>query len=519
MTNQASQPHQVCANWSNRILVLSLIGIAYLTLFPFRFDFTIGNPLHSSPFLLGASVKHVQSLDFFLNVLLFVPFGFGVYAQLRKRSAGRRAVLLAVVLAAGAITSYIVELLQIYIPPRNSGWDDVISNTVGAAVGFFLFDRWGELWLQRLSTWEKRAETWVSLRGAWIFLLVYLGFFLAVTVPLQGETRLSNWDTTSLLFAGSDGTARHAWKGQIAKLQIWDQALSDETARKLTSGDAPQDSETGLRASYEFIGAPPYNDQKKLLPSLNWISSSPPPHESKALDLDGSSWLSSIVPAENLTQELKKTNQFAVRAVCTPADVADLEQFIVSISEIRRTPDLTLRREGADLTVWFRNPLSIHRSGANRYAGEMRVRGIFATGQARDILVSYDGSNVSLYVDGKKTRRVYYLSPGAALAQGFSRMKTSEWDGYIVMYDTMIFLPVGCLLGMVARKMRAQKCAARLLLVLGLALPSVLYEFILVWVSGRAASPWQVSLCLFLTVLGVWLINVDRRDGILFRVR
>jgi VanZ family protein len=518
MTNQASQTRQASANWSNRILVASLIGIAYLTLFPFYFDFARGGLLHTSPFLLGASAKKVRSFDFFLNVLLFVPFGFSVYAQLHKRSAGRRAVLLAVVLAAGAITSYTVELLQLYIPPRDSGWDDIVSNTTGAVVGFLLFDRWGELWLQRVSRWEERAETWLSLKGTWIFLLVYLGFFLAVSIPLQAETRLSNWDTSSILFAGSDGTARHAWKGQIAKLQIWNQALSDETARKLTSGEAPPDSETGLLASYEFIGTPPYDDQKKFLPALIWISSSPPPHESKALDLDGSSWLSSIVPAKDLAQELEKTNQFAVRAVCTPADAADLEQFIISISQVHRTPDLTLRREGADLVVWFRTPLSIHRSGANQYVGDVHVMNTFAAGQVRNILVSYDGSDVSLYVDGKKERRVHHLSPGAALARRFIRIKTGGWDGYLVTYDALIFLPAGCLLAMIARKARSRKLAARLLLVLGLVLPAVLYEFILVWVSGRSASLWQVSLCLFLTLVGVLLINADRRDGIFFSV-
>ena len=42
-----------------------------------------------------------------------------------------------------------------------------------------------------------------------------------------------------------------------------------------------------------------------------------------------------------------------------------------------------------------------------------RVRSVFAPGQARDILISYDGSNVSLYMDGKKEARVYHLSPGA----------------------------------------------------------------------------------------------------------
>src|ERR1700686_2598518 len=83
-------PHQqACAEWSNRILILSLLGIAYLTFFPFRFHFAASFVFHRFPFLLGASDKHSGHLDFFLNVLLFVPFGFGICAKLRKRGASR----------------------------------------------------------------------------------------------------------------------------------------------------------------------------------------------------------------------------------------------------------------------------------------------------------------------------------------------------------------------------------------------------------------------------------------------
>ena len=218
MKNQASQPHQACAQWSNRILIASLAGIIYLTLFPFRIDFAAPHAFHISPFLLGTSVKASGHFDFFLNVLLFVPFGFGLSAQLRKRGSSRRASLL-LALAAGAVTSYVVEFLQLYIETRDSGWGDVISNTSGAVAGFFLFDRWGEALLQHLSGWEERVETCLSLRRTCIFLLVYLGFFFTISIPLQKETRLSNWDTASLMFVGSDGTAQHAWRGQISRLQ------------------------------------------------------------------------------------------------------------------------------------------------------------------------------------------------------------------------------------------------------------------------------------------------------------
>jgi hypothetical protein len=85
------------------------------------------------------------------------------------------------------------------------------------------------------------------------------------------------------------------------------------------------------------------------------------------------------------------------------------------------------------------------------------------------------------------------------------------------MYDALIFVPAGMFLGMIGRKVSWRNPAGRFLWLLGFLLPSALYEFILVWVSGRAVSLWQVSPCLFLTFLGAWLVNADCSDGILSR--
>src|ERR1700674_1098533 len=98
-------PHQQAyAEWSNRILILSLLGIAYLTLFPFKFDFTATYIFHRFPFLLQSSVKRVMYSDFFLNVLLFVPFGFGVSAQVCKRGGSRWTSLLLALLAGAGVS-------------------------------------------------------------------------------------------------------------------------------------------------------------------------------------------------------------------------------------------------------------------------------------------------------------------------------------------------------------------------------------------------------------------------------
>jgi len=506
--SQASPP-QESHHWANRILMTSLIGIVCLTLFPFRLDFSEFHSLHRSPFLLGESLKYVGRLDFFLNVLLFVPFGAGIAAQMRKRGVSRGAALI-VALAAGAITSYTVEFLQLFIPMRDSGWNDIISNSMGSVAGLLLFEWCGELFLKPVSRLEKTIEAWLSLWGTCAFLLVYLGFFFTLSVPLQQQTRLSDWDPAASLFVGGDGTAAHAWKGQIAKLEIWNRALPDEFARKLASGDVAPESETGLVASYEFTGTPPYGDHQQFSSKLTWISPSDPPRDSREVKLDGNSWLSTVVPFPDLTRELTRTNQFSIRAVCAPADVADFDRDIVSLSQSSGLANLTLRQDGPDLFVWVRNQLTEKHTGGRRHARDIYLSGVFAAGQLRDILVSYDGSDVSLYVDGKKQPRVYSFSPGAALVPMLVRFKGSDWGGDLIMYDALIFVPAGMFLGMICRKVSGRDPAGRFLWLLGFLLPSALYEFILVWVSGRAVSLWQIGLCLSLTFLGAWLFNADQ---------
>src|ERR1700674_2014384 len=180
-------PHQqVCAEWSNRILILSLLGIAYLTLFPFKFDFSLTFVFQRYPFLLNTSVKRSMFLDFFLNVLLFVPFGFGLSALLRQRGRSRWISLLAA-LAVGAGVSYLVEVLQFYIPARYSGWGDVISNTAGSVAGFFLFQLCGGALLEELSIWEKAFEGWLSPRRAALLLVAYFAICAGISVHLKNE--------------------------------------------------------------------------------------------------------------------------------------------------------------------------------------------------------------------------------------------------------------------------------------------------------------------------------------------
>ena len=89
--------------------------------------------------------------DFTLNILLFAPLGAALaYARLR----GRWAVLVAGLFSLG------IEICQIWIPGRDSSLGDVLSNTLGAALGIVLLAT-ARHWL-----WPSpRAGRWLA--GGW----------------------------------------------------------------------------------------------------------------------------------------------------------------------------------------------------------------------------------------------------------------------------------------------------------------------------------------------------------------
>ena len=76
-----------------------------------------------------------QLEDIFVNIAGFVPFSFlvALWAASVRRMPRHRCVLLA--MAVGALTSLLIEMLQIYLPTRDSSLIDVIGNSFGSACG------------------------------------------------------------------------------------------------------------------------------------------------------------------------------------------------------------------------------------------------------------------------------------------------------------------------------------------------------------------------------------------------
>jgi hypothetical protein len=97
--------------------------------------------LLAQPFLDPPWVEYYAQPSYWnsaaLNVAAFVPLGWFVYGYLSKSSTNKTAFVAAVF--SGTATSLTIEILQAYLPTRNSGTTDIVTNTLGTLLGVLLW--------------------------------------------------------------------------------------------------------------------------------------------------------------------------------------------------------------------------------------------------------------------------------------------------------------------------------------------------------------------------------------------
>jgi glycopeptide antibiotics resistance protein len=134
-TESASYSLDPLAGW---LTLAALVAIFFVALFPFNFSLQATAFRRQGFFLTWLTPVAKHWLGWFLNVLFFFPFGLG-WAWWTRASGRRRLGGWLVTGLVGMVLSFTVEFLQLYVPRRDSSWDDVVMNTLGALVGWIVF--------------------------------------------------------------------------------------------------------------------------------------------------------------------------------------------------------------------------------------------------------------------------------------------------------------------------------------------------------------------------------------------
>jgi hypothetical protein len=489
--------------WSLRTLILGLLGICLLTLYPFQIDVLHSHP-GINPFRLVGWAKASGTRDAILNVLLFMPFGFGLAGLLRRCGLSRLATA-AISLLAGALLSYGVELAQFFIPGRDSGWEDILTNGSGSLAGCLFLYICGLPLLRAVQSAEAAIERFSTGRNVAIVLACYFAVWFGVSARLQKRAGLRDWNAETFLTVGgfANPWSRHTWKGTMSALELWDRAIPGDLASRITSSAAGASASPGSAASYRFSGAAPFEDLQRHLPALNLEQiqrAAPPPVGGT---WDGNSWLATTIPISKLVQAIQKTGQFSIYFQFTPAEAGDMNASLLTIGRAGDTPNLEIRQASEALAFWFRTPLS-----PEPFDLEWSISRGCEPNQTRSVLFSYDGSKLWAYMDGQLRYEGYRLGPATALAQLIRDTRPSELQGYRYTYYGIVFFPAGCLLGFAWRRSRG---IVNLLFLsfLGIIVPSGILEVSLVLSGRQPASIGDLCLAVIMSAIGMIWINVE----------
>jgi VanZ like family len=475
--NIAASPVSRHQDWGPFLFHTAWILIALLTLFPYQIlpNETLSH--RQEPFLFWFFEKYPQGQDVSLNILLFVPFGFGLGWRLNKWKF-RWLVALVLTCAVSGAFSFCIELLQNYMPTRASSWFDVLANTAGGPLGWILFRMFGDRISLLLSFFLDNFSRILNAKIIAVLFLAYADLGIVASIPLSRETSLSNWDLSYPLVIGNIPNGEYPWHGQILDFAIADRAVNAaEAADALQNGLARVASEN-IVASYGRLTPGDPRDGMGASPPLHWTPQGSTDDGLKPGLLPGLGWMQTKKAAVTIEKRIRDSNQFSVFVVCEAIRTSSYgPAWMVTLAPNADERDLALGQQLSHLVFRLRTRLT----GIHGQPPEYRISNFFLKTGTRKILFTYDGATLRSYWDGSRGYAMEF-GPGAALFRHVRRLRQFETTGYKALYYGLIFAPLGCVLALATRIMNRLPALA---VGCGLFVPSAILEPILAGASHR----------------------------------
>ncbi|MFN2135461.1 MAG: VanZ family protein [Candidatus Promineifilaceae bacterium] len=485
------------------VFVGGLLFILYTTLNPFSFNFAA----HTWRDLLAGFVFLPSSvLDFLCNILLFIPFGFGLAALIDGRGWSSQRVTFAVAVCGFSLT-LLVETLQNFLPYRQPSVTDMLTNTAGALVGLGCLRSW-----QTRSWTPSRLSSILSGPGVVLSgVAVYVLVLLLIAYELAAGAGLSAWDASYELLVGNEAGGERPWLGTIGDVVFLDRALSLDEAHRLLEDPQAFALSDELRAFYPLADGG-LQDKSGQQPALVWHTEEGRSPSTGEWPLDGSDWLVSSGAVSDLSRSLQSSSQFTLRLTANPTTVDQSGPArLVTNSGGTESRNFTVGQDGTALVVRLRNNMA----GDNGTSPQSAFPNLFDGSGPVKLGLIFDGLSLTLVSSNSTNSRFIEYVPGITFLDALLPFLGSYWrvtDERIFQWLARLFfyvcmlLPLSFLLTRPEIRRWPKAPALFLYLVLLLGVP-LLLELAMVYPLGRAPRPLNILIAMLITIFVGWLIT------------
>jgi VanZ like family len=471
------------------IAIFGMLAVLIATLSPF--NFSIPNSFSLSEFF--GNFDNTSFLqDQINNLLLFMPFGFGcatLLQRIRIKAVGKG--LIVILLSAALSTT--VEVLQVLLPSRTPTPADIINNTIGGFIGFICFYLWNAQSLTGTVTRLENSKASYSIKKITALFLGYILLTFLLSFFWQNTINLKNWQQNYPLSLGNEQTGDRPWQGYISELYIADRAMSrNEVSQVFANENYWNNIGDSLLASYQLKGKCCYQEQAGKLPELRWQGQPSDTQENKGIFLNSNHWLVTATPVTSLNKRISETSEFTISTTVATADTSQTGPArIISLSGNSLQRNLTLAQQGYSLDFRLRTLMT----GQNGSDVKLNIPNIFVNDNPHHLVITYSKGNLFLYVD--KLQNNYSLN--------LLELMPKE---HKLFYYGMTFIPLGFGLAILTLLAKRRLMLYRLLLTLGILLPPIILEGILVSENGKNLSFKTMLLGVLLTAGTMVILRV-----------
>jgi hypothetical protein len=487
-------------------LVGGIVAILGSTLWPLAID--VGR-LGWVRFVARVELAPASVLDIPRNILLFIPFAFGLASWLHGHGRSHRVTLLLTVLI-GFLLTACIESLQTFMPRRTASVSDVVANTLGAMAGWAC-----------LLAWQRRQDLprWIAARLVASHIAVafpaYFVLMLLLVWALMRGVLPGGWDPTYRLALGNEVSRDRPWRGAVRDLLVLDRAVDEAVAAQLLASELPPALTDAVVVHYPLTTETGLRSQEGDLPALASQTAGMPDVRPAGVVLENGSWVATETPVGSLAARINSSRQFTVAVTVTTFDLTQAGPArIVTISRDPFHRNLTLGQDGTRLALRWRSPLT-GKNGANP---ELDFPGVFRSFESQRLVVTCDGTTARLYTPGGTADLDVVLGPEVGLAAILH--ESSYWPveaSPFAFWQTaslvclLIFLPLGVLLG-TAMGMTKRRDARVGLVLGGLFLPALSLEGFVAASRHGQLRLGMISVGVAVTYLGLVVVQLWQRQ-------